>query len=457
MHPILSTRRTLAKVFARAFTAIGGSFLGTWSGGRDGFHRAFQQGVAINEQDKLLSFSAVFACVVGIASDLAKMRIKLCRNESGIWTEITENQPWLPVLRKPNHFQNRIQFSENYFISKLTAGNTYVLKGRDGRGVVNALYVLDPKRTFPLLAENGDVYYQLSRDPLSRKLDGDIVPAREIIHDRGNCLYHPLVGIPPIMACAMSATMGNKIQENSAYFFQNKALPGGVITAPGKISPDQVERIEKRYQEQFSGKGIGNVWVLGNDMKFDPITMTAEAAQLAEQLKWTVSDVARAFHYPEFKLGGPLPPYAGNVDALITSYYTDCLQILVESAELCYDEGLELPSGIGTEFDLDNLMRMDTASLYKSNSDAVGGGWMGPNEARFRANYKPVEGGESPMLQQQNYSLSALAKRDALQDPFNPKKEPEPITADLEEKEDLDVEDYQAIYYGDRRKELPIC
>jgi phage portal protein BeeE len=31
---------------------------------------------------------------------------------------------------------------------------------------------------------------------------------------------------------------------------------------------------------------------------------------------------------------------------------------------------------------------------------------------------KPVDGGDTPYLQQQNYSLSALNKRDALEDPF---------------------------------------
>ena len=31
---------------------------------------------------------------------------------------------------------------------------------------------------------------------------------------------------------------------------------------------------------------------------------------------------------------------------------------------------------------------------------------------------EPVEGGGTPYLQQQNFSLSALAKRDAQQDPF---------------------------------------
>jgi phage portal protein BeeE len=67
---------------------------------------------------------------------------------------------------------------------------------------------------------------------------------------------------------------------------------------------------------------------------------------------------------------------------------------------------------------------MDTASLYKANNDAVGGGWMSPNEARFRANLPEVTGGESPMIQQQNYSLAALAKRDAQEDPFGTSKPP---------------------------------
>jgi HK97 family phage portal protein len=423
MKPFERARRAVARVLAQAFTAVGGAFYWGLQGYRSGFHHYFQQGAPLNGKDSLLHFSAVFACVTGIASDIAKLRIKLCENANGIWTEITANQPWLSVLKRPNHFQNRIQFAENWAISKILAGNAYLLKERDRRGVVNGLYVLDPARVVPLVADNGDVYYQLNRDMLSRQFeDAVIVPAREIIHDRANCLYHPLIGISPLSACALSATMGNKIQENSVSFFQNRALPGGVISMPGKIDPDQVDRLEKKFKENYSGENFGNVWILGNDMKFDPITMTAEAAQLAEQLKWTVEDIARAFHYPMFKLGGELPPYAGNVEAMIISYYTDCLQILIESMELCLDEGLGLPFGMGTEFDIDNLMRMDTAALYKSNSDAVGGGWMSPDEARFRANYKPVAGGLSPYLQQQNYSLAALAKRDAGDDPFKTAK-----------------------------------
>ena len=42
-----------------------------------------------------------------------------------------------------------------------------------------------------------------------------------------------------------------------------------------------------------------------------------------------------------------------------------------------------------------------------------------PNEARAEIGLQPVAGGDTPYLQQQNYSLAALAKRDAKDDPFS--------------------------------------
>ncbi len=53
-----------------------------------------------------------------------------------------------------------------------------------------------------------------------------------------------------------------------------------------------------------------------------------------------------------------------------------------------------------------------------AEKDAVGAGIKSPNEARRRFDLPPVRGGDSPYLQQQNYSLAALAKRDAQADPF---------------------------------------
>jgi phage portal protein BeeE len=73
----------------------------------------------------------------------------------------------LPALRKPNRFQNHIQFKESWAISKLTRGNTYVLIERDQRGVPSAFYVLDPSRVKVLVAPDGAVFYELQIDNLA--------------------------------------------------------------------------------------------------------------------------------------------------------------------------------------------------------------------------------------------------------------------------------------------------
>jgi HK97 family phage portal protein len=403
----------------------------------ESFPGAWQRNITIPDpQTSILAFSAVFACVTGIAADIGKMRIKLDKNSEGIWEEITENNAWLPVLRKPNHFQTRIKFLEYWIVTKLLWGNAYILKQRqDRRGIVTALYVLDPQRVTPLVAENGDVYYRINEDDLSRtdqletvSDDDFVVPASEIIHDPMVCLHHPLVGVSPLYACAMSATMGNKIQSNSTNLFGNFSRPGGVVMFPTEIGDEQAGKFKARWEANFGGPNMGRTAILDNGAKFEAIAMPAEQAQLIEQLKWTVEDVARAFHYPAWKLGGQMPAYT-KPELAMTSYYSDCLQALIESVELSLDEGLGLPSDQGTEMDLDNLMRMDTDALFESNNKMVSGGWGAPNEARFRANKKPVPGGESPMIQQQNYSLAALAKRDAQEDPFGtakPEPKPEP-------------------------------
>lgn len=314
---------------------------------RESFPGAWQQGVR-PERTSLLAFSAVYCCVTGIASDIAKLRIKLCKDVDGIWEEVNGGN-FVPVLRKPNHYQTRLKFVEQWILSKLLHGNAYIALERDnrggfGRGIVNAMYVLDPCRVTPLIAANGDIYYQLGQDKLSQIFESIVLPASEVIHDSMPGLFHPLIGTSPLYACADSVVMGSSIQGTSKTFFGNRSLPSGVLTAPGRITNETADRLKKMFEEKFSGSNLGRIFVAGDGLDFKPITMTAEQSDLVDQLKWSVGDVARAFHYPEYKLGGPLPPYSGNMQALTLSYYTDCLQPLIESLEAHLDAGLGLPS-----------------------------------------------------------------------------------------------------------------
>lgn len=406
-----------AKAQPQGLTAVGhGS---GWFGIiRESFSGAWSQNVAIDAPREILAFSAVFACVTLIASDIAKLRVKLMMSdENGIGEEVPKGSPYWAVLRKPNRFQTWLKFIEQWIVSKLLYGNTYVLKQRDARGIVVAFYILDAQRVTALVAADGGVYYRLASDNLAGLPDEVTVPASEIIHDMAVALWHPLVGVSPLYACGLSATMGNRIQANSTRFFGNASRPSGALTAPGTISDETANRLKTEWEENFGGQNLGRLAVLGDGLKYEAMMIPAVDAQLLEQLNWTVEDVARCYHVPIWKIGGK-EPQRQNVESLNQSYYSDCLQAHIESAEASLDVGLNLPAGYYMEFDIEGLMRMDTAARYEAKGKAIGGGWMAPNEARRGENLKPVPGGESPYLQQQNYSLAALAKRDALQDPF---------------------------------------
>jgi HK97 family phage portal protein len=181
-------------------------------------------------RDLVLAQATVFACLTLIAADVGKLRLKLVQQAaSGIWDEI-QSPAFSPVLRKPNRYQTRQKFIEQWVVSKLSQGNTCVLKQRDQRGVVTALYVLDWSRCQPLVAPDGAVYYQLLDDDLSGIATTlPAVPASEIIHDRMICLFHPLIGISPIFACGLAGTQALKIQQNSAKFFENMSRPSGIL------------------------------------------------------------------------------------------------------------------------------------------------------------------------------------------------------------------------------------
>jgi len=373
--------------------------------------------------DTALSYSAVFACVTLIAQDIGKLTLRLVQQDAaGIWTETT-NPAYSPVLRKPNRYQTTIKFVEQWITSKLVHGNTYVLKARDARGVVNALYVLDPTKVTPLVAPDGSVYYQLGKVEAGRpeqlagvdaESDTPVVPASEIIHDLMIALFHPLVGVSPLYACGASALQGQTIQNNSSRFFANGSNPGGILVAPGAIDDAQAARLKKRWEERYAGpENIGRVAVMGDGLKYEPLSMSAVDAQLIDQLKWTADTICSAYHVPPYMVGiGAPPPYA-NVEPLVQLYYAACLQSLVTSFQTSMDEGLELPSHLGTELLLTDLLLMDAATRTKAAHDAINAGALSPNEARrLYFGLGPVAGGGSPYLQQQYYSLAALSQRD---------------------------------------------
>lgn len=395
--------------FKRANPATTKAFGSGWTNWvpfvREPYPGAWQSNVVV-DRTVVPSNWAVFACVTLIANDIAKMpaHVMAYDDTTKIWTRVIKRR----VLDIPNRYQLWPDFMRSWMFSLLLHGNTYVFRDIGLDGNIRALYVLDPTSCRPLVTPGGDVYYQISADNLSGIPEARTVPANLIIHDRINTLFHPLCGISPLWASGIAAMQGLAMQNNSAMFFQNMSRPGGILTAPGHISDESAARLKEYWEGNFMGDTAGKIAVVGDGLKYEPMATTAADAQLIEQLKFTGEMICATFHVPPYKLGIGQPPSVGNLSALNQQYYDQCLHPLVDSIERKLEIGVDIFFPEQVWLDTEELLRMDPVSRWDAYSKSISAGVGAPNEIRRKENLPPVPGGDTPYLQQQNYSLAEL-------------------------------------------------
>jgi HK97 family phage portal protein len=381
--------------------------------------------------ESALSNASVFGCVSGIAQDISKIAppLLLERDDRGFWAETT-NPAYTPVLRRPNRYQTDQQFLEQWALSRLLTGNVYVLKNYDERGVVNQLDILNPTRVKVLVAPDGSVYYELQPDDLAG-IPSDtpplVVPAKDIIHDRYNCLYHRLQGVSPLYAAAAAVSQAAVIQSSSSSHFAKGGRVGGFLIAPTKLDPLSAARIEAQLAEK--AKSGSSIIVADFGMKFEPFSATAVNSQLIEQLGWTEEKICEVFRMPISILNSSKqPPYA-NAEASMLQYKSLCLEPHMTAIAKTLGYGLNLPAYLTLEFDDTLLIWMDTLTRVQAAQAAIVSG-MSPNEVRETYyGLGPVPGGELPYLQQQNWPVSSLAERTTPTPAPEPAPEPEPEPA----------------------------
>jgi HK97 family phage portal protein len=351
-------------------------------------------------------FSAVYACIAIIAGDLAKLPPRIRRRKSDGSKSDAEKHPASTVLYYPNKYQTRVDFWGQFMSSALFTGNTYVFLARDGTGVIREMHILDPRRVSVLMGEDGSIFYRIGQERLAELLESDVIPARDILHHRLLTLTHPLIGLTPLYAAGVSAMTGQTIQQNSYAFFANMSRASGVLTSPGKISNDLAARLKTEWDQNFKGGSMGRTAVLGEGMKWEPLTISAADAQLIEQLRWSIEDVARCFRVPTYMLTDASKVSFKNTEQLARNYYSQTLQYHIESIEARIDQAFELAEDIYCEFDLSALLRMELDARMAAYQTGINAGILTINEARRMEELEPKAGGDEPLVQAQYRPLS---------------------------------------------------
>jgi HK97 family phage portal protein len=356
-------------------------------------------------------FSAVYACITTISSDIAKLPPRIRKQNADGSSEFYDQHPASRVLWTPNAYQTHVDFWGQFMASCLFTGNTYAYLVRDARNVISAMHLLDPRCVRPMLGPDGSIWYRTSQTQIVDAIQSEYIPARDILHHRLLCLTHPLVGVSPLFAAGYSAQTGQVIQANSLSFFSNMSRASGVLTTPDKLNDAQLTRIKTEWEQNFKAGSIGRAAVLSAGLKWEPLSINAADAQLIEQLRWSVEDVARCFRVPMYMISDAAKISYKNSEQLARNYYAQTLQYHLESIEARIESAFGFGGAIYCEFDLDSLLRMELDVRMTAYKEGISAGVLTINEARKREQLPPMDGGDEPLVQMQYIPLSRCGEQ----------------------------------------------
>jgi HK97 family phage portal protein len=383
---------------------------------------------------------AIEACVSALSQTLAMCPVHhLSSEDNGEDKRLFASQAERVLLR-PNEHTSGTLFFNDLVRSLYFHGNGYAFATRDGNRAVNAMYLLDPRNTNGVVdPETGDVFYWVSanRNTTYNAETDSVYAARDILNVRINSsMQEPLKGITPIAAAANSIKANSSIVGQQSSFFANMARASGVMTAPDKLTPEHANQIRDALAKQSQGENVGKVPVLGGGLKWEPMSLTSQDAQLVQAFDMTTDSIARAFRVPGAVIGQLKDNTLNNSEATMSWFLASGLGFLLENVERELAALFGLPFKQRINFDTKALLRSDWKSQMEALTQGTLGGIYSPNEARAMVGMGAVPDGEEPRVQQQVVPLSAWDKAEPVA----------PVAVDEEQTMSLLTKGYQS--YG---------
>lgn len=359
----------------------------------------------------------VEACVSAYATSIAQLPAQVIRTlPDGTKQRIMTGRV-ADVLRTPNDYQTTSDVLLNLTYGLLLNGNSYIVGLGDTSRTPDSVHLLDPRITrAERVAETGDVFYSTSGaffDMLDADNERALIPSRFVAHFRLHTPNDPLIGVTPITAATASVAANSSILSSSAAFYANMSRPSGFLSSELELNATQMSQLREAWNKQSQDLNTGGVPILGSGMKWNPLSITSQDAQLVEAWKMSVEDIARGFRVPPPLIGVLENASFSNVSELMQFWLRTGLGFTINHVESTLTRFFDLPADQRIELDTSVLLRMDEKSQMESLGIGVTKGLLAPNEARKRLGYGPVDGGDQPFVQVQNVPLSVAVTANA--------------------------------------------
>lgn len=365
-----------------------------------------------------LSLSAVWACSNLVAGTIASLPFEVYRRQPDGHSAIYAEHPLHGVIYdSPNYDQTALDFWEHLALSIELWGNGYARVER-ANGRVVSLHPVHPEAMTVKRLANGSLQYRWVED--GRQFERT---DRGVLHVRGPG-GNPLGGMSTLQFGRQVFSSALAADRAAASMFRNGLRPSALIKFKEWLSPDQRDVTERRFAEKYVGAvNSGRPMIAEGGMEYQQLTISPEDAQMLETRQFSVEEICRFFQVPPALIGhaGASTAWPTSVEQQIIMFLTFYLRKRIKRIEQAVRKQLLTPedraSGVSPRFNMEGLLRGDSAARSAFYQSMTQIGAMTINEVRQRENLASVAGGDTPRMQMQNipitHTISQEGKPDA--------------------------------------------
>ena len=333
----------------------------------------------------------VWAAVQLVAGAVGSLPLRVFQTTADGQRVESPNHRAAKLLASPNPVMHGGALWEVVMCHLLLWGNAFLLKNRDANGNVIELWPFDPAKVKVTTSKDGYPLYKV----------GDQGPftSSTFIHFRG-LSFDGAVGLSPIQMARNTLGLYTSVEKYQSRFWKNNATPGGVLTHPNRLSSDAAERLRAQWQASHSGDNANRVAILEEGMKFDPMSLPMNDAELIKSLELSTLNVARLFQIPasmmQTNANGSSLTYT-STEMEYSHFVRFCLRRWLSKLEgtLLHDADVFLNNGLGAQFsssfDTTDLTRGDTKTIADINIALYAAGVVTRDEVRAELGRGPID------------------------------------------------------------------
>lgn len=351
-------------------------------------------------EEKALQLSAVYRAVDLISNAVAMLPITLFANGK----KVDDDLSYL-VNYEPNFVFTHFQLFKTIVIDILQKGNGFLWIRRDERNVIEELRYLKPEDVVILYNET------TNRKRYRIKPSNQIIDSDDIIHFM-NWTKDGVKGISVLANARRSLGIADSSESTAQNYFEKGGAITGVLSGKTVLNPKQKEEIRTQWKEIMACEE-GGIAILGADMTFTPITISASDAQLLETRHFNVEEIARFYGISPTLLCDLTKSSYATFEATNLDFLTNSLQPRLTNIEQELDWKLlsrqdKQVRNMHWAFETENLLRCTKTEMAQYYRDMINNGIMSVNEVRRKLDFQDVKGGDEHYIQLNMTTLSGV-------------------------------------------------